>query len=286
MSELFAMNNNYNHDYDNYYIDKNNNYIDVVINKIDKINSVKEDYWCNFIIKIFYIDDEPSIDITNIVKEGKLKVTKYEKIINLTNLNVVEYDYFAKLKSKFDYHKFPRDTQKLFLKIKNNDKKPLKQLNYTINNNDLILWNNEFSVYSNLKCSTDDYNISYEFEIKRNSRNYFWNIILLNFLIALTSFASFSIEKSNSADRLNLNGMLLLTKVAFKQVNSENVPNISYLTLLDKYIFTGLGFMFFVILQNCIATQLESNFELYSIIALGGIFGLYNLIFCSVWYSL
>lgn len=279
MGELFAMNNNY-------YIDKNNNYIDVVINKVDKINSLKEDYWCNFIIKIFYINDEPSIDITNIVKEGKLKVKKYEKIIDLTNMNVVEYNYFAKLKSKFDYHKFPIDTQKLFLKIKNNDKKPLKQLSYTINNDDLILWNNEFSIYSNLKCYTDDYNISYEFEIKRNSRNYFWNIILLNFLIALTSFASFSIEKSNSADRLNLNGMLLLTKVAFKQVNSENVPNISYLTLLDKYIFSGLGFMFLVILQNCIATHLESNFELYSMITLGGIFGLYNFIYCCIWYSL
>ena len=273
-----------NNTYQNHYIDKNNNYIELLIKKIDKINSVKEDFWCHFVIKLYYLENEPDIEISNLVKQSNVNIKKYDEIINLINVHITEYSYFAKLKSHFDFHYFPRDTQELILHIKNNDSKPLKQLGYKLNEDNLFLWNKEFSVSSKLLCNTDDKDVIYNFKIRRNSRNYFWNIILLNFLIALTSFASFSIEQSNSADRLNLNGMLLLTKVAFKQVNSEVVPNISYLTLLDKYIFTGLGFMFLVILQNCIATMIGSDFELYSIIALGSIFSLYNLIFCSYWF--
>ena len=276
---------NINHSnlYESHYMDEDNNYIELFIKKVDKINSVKEDFWCNFIIKLYYIEEEPNIEILNLVKKSNLIVKKYDKIINLNNIHITEYNYFLKLKSKFDFHSFPKDKQKLFLKIKNNDEKPLKQLDYKLNNNDLILWNNEFTLNSNLKCFSNENEISYTFEIKRNSRNYFWNIILLNFLIALTSFASFSIEKNNSADRLNLNGMLLLTKVAFKQVNNESVPNISYLTLLDKYIFTGLGFMFLVILQNSLAPHFDSNFELYSILVLSGIFVIYNFLYFLFW---
>ena len=281
MNPLFCLNEQ--NLYENHYMDEDNNYIELFIKKVDKINSIKQDFWCNFIIKLYHLEEEPNIEILNLVKKSNVIVKKHEEIINLKKVNITEYNYFLKLKSHFDFHSFPKDKQKLFLKLKNNDYKPLKQLGYKLNNNDLILWNNEFSLNSNLKCFSNDNEISYSFEIKRNSRNYFWNIILLNFLIALTSFASFSIEKNNSADRLNLNGMLLLTKVAFKQVNNENVPNISYLTLLDKYVFTGLGFMFLVILQNSLAPNFNSDFELYSILSLSGIFVIYNFMYLLFW---
>ena len=103
----------------------------------------------------------------------------------------------------------------------------------------------------------------------------------------MSSLSSFSIEHTNSSDRLNINIMLLLTKVAFKQIQNNLTPNISYLTLLDKYVFTGLGFLFIVILQNTLSSsnwyRNYDNFDYYSFIGLGLFFIAYNIMFSLIW---
>jgi hypothetical protein len=263
-------------------INNSNNYIEVFINKIDKINSLKEDFWCDFTIKKYYIFEEPTLEIDNLIKYTKEKIKKYDININEKLYKCIEYNYFGKLKSKFNFRDFPKDNQQLMLKIKSNVE--LFTLNYKINDSDLFLSDHEFSLDNNKHFYPIENEILYTFQIKRNSRNYFWNIVFLNFLIAFTSFASFSIHNDNSADRLNINGMLLLTKVAFKQVNSNLIPATSYLTFLDKYVFCGLGFLFLIILQNGLSVYMGDIFEYYSIIILSSIFTLYNFIFLILWH--
>ena len=52
------------------------------------------------------------------------------------------------------------------------------------------------------------------------------------------TFSSFAVKATETGDRLSVTVTLLLTSVAFKFVVSQNLPTISYLTVLVSYIFT------------------------------------------------
>ena len=75
--------------------------------------------------------------------------------------------------------------------------------------------------------------------------------------------------------------MLLLISIAFKITNNDKIPNIPYLTHLDKYHITGIGFHTIVIAQNVIAklTNNNNNFDVWSIVVLTCILILIHLIF-------
>lgn len=85
--------------------------------------------------------------------------------------------------------------------------------------------------------------------ISRCSSYFFWNIEALMFLLTLMGGATFACERS-AADRLGLSLTLVLTAVAFKFVISADLPKISYLTLLDKYVLGCFVFLALVVLEN------------------------------------
>ena len=311
---------------------KNNRkvYVRCNIKKIDKINSVDEEFWCAFSITKYWpigrkmsIDypnsseltfnhqivdehgnleksfktEEPEIYISNLIKTNH-KETVYD-VVNINDKPFIEKteNYFAKLKGRFNFHRFPRDIQQLNINIIAKDPNNLVTLMKSEHFPSLLSACNtfqkkhEWKIYSQLDIHNTQTNthsstknrvyssLDFVFSIKRNFRNYFWNIVFLNFLIALISFTTYSIEYTNSADRLNVSGMLLLTKVAFKQVQNTLTPNISYLTLIDKYTFTGLAFLFIMMLQNSISVFMSQGFDDYSFIFLAGVFSIYNVVF-------
>lgn len=52
----------------------------------------------------------------------------------------------------------------------------------------------------------------------------------------------------------------MLTAVAFKYVVSQDLPNLSYLTFLDKFILSSFGFLALIVFQNAFAaTWITSN---------------------------
>jgi len=313
-------------------LNKNNRkvYVRCNIKKIDKINSVDEEFWCAFSITKYWpigrkmsIDypnsseltfnhqivdkhgnleqsvknEEPEIYISNLIKTN-YKETVYD-VVNINDLPFIEKteNYFAKLKGRFNFHRFPHDIQQLNINIIAKDPNNLVTLTQSehlpslLSARDTFQKKHEWKLYSPLDIHSAQTNthsstkkrvyssLDFVFSIKRNFRNYFWNIVFLNFLIALISFTTYSIEYTNSADRLNVSGMLLLTKVAFKQVQNTLTPNISYLTLIDKYTFTGLAFLFIMMLQNSISVFMSQGFDDYSFIFLAGIFSIYNVVF-------
>lgn len=317
---------NDNLDFQNRYV-----YLKCNIRKIDKINSLKEDFWCNFSVsKYWYLADintseckyinnsqllnndiinnkcslklsEPKTHITNLIK-----YTRKEIIYDIVLFNNVYYiektsNYFAKLKANFDYHNFPKDSQKIEIIIQSNDdNNKIKLLQSKLYHSKISALNtfqhdHEWEIEKPLSYSittTQNYystrnneysQLTYYVYIKRKSTNYLWNIIVLNFLISLASFTSYSIDYDNSGDRLNISVMLLLTKVAFKQLQNTITPNITYFTMLDKYIVTGLFFLFLVILQNTISPFFSEQFDNYSFIGLGIFFLVYNLTFSIFW---
>lgn len=65
---------------------------------------------------------------------------------------------------------------------------------------------------------------------------------LPNFLLSVLVFTSWAIPAEELADRLSVTLTLVLTSVAFKYMVAQELPKISYLTLLDKYILMSFFF--------------------------------------------
>ncbi|XP_070560478.1 neuronal acetylcholine receptor subunit alpha-9-II-like isoform X2 [Ptychodera flava] len=90
--------------------------------------------------------------------------------------------------------------------------------------------------------------------VQRRIGFYLWNVALIMFLIMCMTFASFSVDPFEPADRLSVTLTLLLTSVAFKFVVSQSLPTISYLTILDKYILFCMTFQCIMVVQNATAS--------------------------------
>ena len=117
---------------------------------------------------------------------------------------------------------------------------------------------------------------------ERRAANYMWNIVLPSFLLSCLAFTTFSIPQDEAADRLSVSLTLLLTSVAFKHMVSQELPRISYLTLLDTYILLSFAFLALVGGQNAFAalfTDAESfPFEEVSFYVVGIIFLVIHLV--------
>ena len=84
------------------------------------------------------------------------------------------------------------------------------------------------------------------------------NIIAINFLIHLVTLSNITIEHNKPEDRLNISVMLLLIGVAFKMNNNDSLPNISYLTHMDKYHIASLVYHSLSVLQNVISNEISN----------------------------
>lgn len=108
--------------------------------------------------------------------------------------------------------------------------------------------------------SANDYPLYHiKCHVKRKNGYYLWNIAMIIFLIDILSFCSFSVEISSPSDRLSVTLTLLLTAVAFKYVVSQSLPTISYLTLLDKYVLSGLVFLRCMAIENAVAASIPDS---------------------------
>ena len=79
--------------------------------------------------------------------------------------------------------------------------------------------------YSKLEIQTTVY---------RKPGFWFWNIIVPNFIIAMTMLSSYAVEANELADRCGITVTVLLALVAFRYVISDRMPEISYSTLMVR----------------------------------------------------
>jgi hypothetical protein len=93
-------------------------------------------------------------------------------------------------------------------------------------------------------------------KVQRAHMYYFWNAFFPFFLICLLTLASFLFDVDDLANRLQVSLTLLLTAVAFKFVMQSSLPQIEYLTVLDKYTLAGIGFIFAVSAEDAVVKTL------------------------------
>eukprot|EP00484_Ammonia_sp_Unknown_P001953 CAMPEP_0197022306 /NCGR_PEP_ID=MMETSP1384-20130603/3213_1 /TAXON_ID=29189 /ORGANISM="Ammonia sp." /LENGTH=642 /DNA_ID=CAMNT_0042450323 /DNA_START=41 /DNA_END=1969 /DNA_ORIENTATION=+ len=80
-------------------------------------------------------------------------------------------------------------------------------------------------------------------KVKRRWKVFFANIVFLMCCISLLALTAFSLGADDLGDRLNLLITLILTAVAFSYVVFDSLPNVPYLTFMDKYILGNYAFL-------------------------------------------
>lgn len=130
---------------------------------------------------------------------------------------------------------------------------------------------------------------TYTLAFDRKPHYYITNIVAPMATFTLLACLSFAVdEDGNSMDigtRLSFTMTLLLTAVAYKFVVTSALPQISYLTIMDKYVNMCFLFICAVLLENAVypaVFQTSSGDERYVLVVYIGIFCLFNAIWVFV----
>lgn len=94
---------------------------------------------------------------------------------------------------------------------------------------------------------------SYVFTASRKQGYYFWKVLIPLSLVVLMSGAVFWIDASNTSSQISVGYTAILTLVAYRFLIGHMVPEISYLTRLDIFIF-GASILVFLVLGEAILT--------------------------------
>eukprot|EP00927_Polykrikos_kofoidii_P078216 TRINITY_DN75061_c0_g1_i1.p1 TRINITY_DN75061_c0_g1~~TRINITY_DN75061_c0_g1_i1.p1 ORF type:complete len:381 (-),score=33.28 TRINITY_DN75061_c0_g1_i1:51-1193(-) len=91
--------------------------------------------------------------------------------------------------------------------------------------------------------------------LQRKPNFYIWSMILPCFIFGLITCISFVESIGSLSDRMSLNTTMLLTIVALKLMTSDSLPKIAYMTWLDYYFSSAMGFIVVVIICNVVSAE-------------------------------
>jgi len=204
-------------------------------------------------------------------------------VTEIATLEIGIHNAATSVENKFDLHTFPFDAQKFIISIADPYYKSAMDISpYIINNIDSTIFDYEESGYEQIyidllddinwtfykESGTDEFlltninqnldmsllrNYVYSFSpylnveltYKRLPNYYFYKIFLPVFVLFLISLCSFFIPYKEIESKLTLTVVIFLALIAYIFVIDENIPKLSYMTLLDyfvliSFIFTSL----------------------------------------------
>ena len=85
---------------------------------------------------------------------------------------------------------------------------------------------------------------------KRRPQFFEVNVLVMNFTIVLLCFTMFCLPINDIADRMSIAMTAMLTSVAFKTYVADQLPDLSYLTFLDKYLLLGIVLLVVMVLET------------------------------------
>lgn len=186
------------------------------------------------------------------------RASSFEKIID--NPKEKFYRIQANLVSPIDLKKFPFDKQKLQIIIEDK-KKTIDELNYFINLNEsgiddsitFIGWDidgwNAYTREHDYELYDETYSqYVFEISISRIIVNAIFKTFLPIIFIILIMLSSFVLDPDKITTRLAMVGSALVASVMFHISLSNQIPPVSYLTFIDKFMILT----YFVILLSFI----------------------------------
>eukprot|EP00658_Telonema_sp_P-2_P060878 TRINITY_DN4966_c0_g1_i3.p1 TRINITY_DN4966_c0_g1~~TRINITY_DN4966_c0_g1_i3.p1 ORF type:complete len:187 (-),score=43.32 TRINITY_DN4966_c0_g1_i3:195-755(-) len=93
----------------------------------------------------------------------------------------------------------------------------------------------------------------------RKPEYFVWNVVVPMLAINGMALGSFVVDKTEPADRLSVSLTMVLTAVAFKLQISSSLPELPYLTSLDKFVLSSFLFITAVVLQNILSTEMTED---------------------------
>ncbi len=253
----------------------------VIINKIGKIDTLNSTFYAELYLNVTWLDElnpnvklnnfnydskkyfNPNVIIANLIDEPIMEEIKYDiqKTKNL-NSNEIKIMEIRKLSGtfwhEFDLKYFPIDVQSLNIEVKSNrslrDVKLIESKEKFSCLNPFALMNTEeWTIQSCLKTNAfvTQNEISMEnysqfvvaITASRLPRFYFYNLFLLILLITVIGLTRFTVTCDLPQVRLIIDQMVTLTLITFKSVANANLPTISYLTSVDKYLLFSIVFI-------------------------------------------
>jgi len=98
-------------------------------------------------------------------------------------------------------------------------------------------------------------------KVARKSKCHILRTASLIFCISASQLAVFAIEPESEllADRLSIGFTLILTALVFMFVTEARLPNVPYLTLLDKYIYGSFILMLITMISSTAVIKIQDN---------------------------
>merc|ERR1719411_2551380 len=94
--------------------------------------------------------------------------------------------------------------------------------------------------------------VNYKIQVKRRWRGIMSRVCLWMFLLGVLSFCIFAHSHREVGDRLSFGITMVLTIVAFQFVITSSLPQVNYLTLIDKYNLFIFGINGLFMMQTAI----------------------------------
>jgi hypothetical protein len=99
----------------------------------------------------------------------------------------------------------------------------------------------------------------YTMEVTRNFSFYFWKIIVPLVLIVFASWSVFWIDPTQMGVQIGIGTSMLLTIVAFLFSLQNFLPEISYLTRLDIFVYSSLVLVFLAFVEALVTCTLAAH---------------------------
>eukprot|EP01084_Bolivina_argentea_P264359 447785_1 len=96
-------------------------------------------------------------------------------------------------------------------------------------------------------------------KMQRKWRIYVINIVLLLCALCGLSLCAFYLNYEQLGERLGLLITLILTSVAFSIVIQDKLPNVAYLTFIDKYILMSYLFLILVMIESVYVSTIDDE---------------------------
>eukprot|EP00730_Choanoeca_flexa_P014295 TRINITY_DN6202_c0_g1_i1.p1 TRINITY_DN6202_c0_g1~~TRINITY_DN6202_c0_g1_i1.p1 ORF type:complete len:380 (+),score=82.50 TRINITY_DN6202_c0_g1_i1:62-1141(+) len=97
--------------------------------------------------------------------------------------------------------------------------------------------------------------------LERLPEFFVYNVSGFLFILSLAANASTAVPIDDIADRFSLSVTLMLAVIAFKFVIVTMIPPTAFITLLDKYILSSLGYIFLVMVKDIVWSTAELSQE-------------------------
>ena len=117
----------------------------------------------------------------------------------------------------------------------------------------------------------------------RRPEFYLWNIEVPMFVLTSLIGMTWAIAPEEVGDRISVSLTLVLTAVAYKLTVAQSIPQVAYLTLLDKYVSLCFIFMVIATVENALL-QVE-NALLHSLVQEGADRALTDVVCLRIWGS-